>query len=113
MTSTSKVGIAVLAATLTAGGLVPARAQGASPGDSEDLVQMTVSLGDLDLASRSGQAKARQRLAVAVHTACGDADMDNAAATATCQDDALGDARTQLTKLIGQARAPGIQLAAR
>ncbi len=74
---------------------------------------MTVSLGDLDLAARSGQAKARQRLAVAVHTACGDADANNPAATSTCQDEALGDARTQLTKLIGQRRAPRIQLAAR
>ena len=111
MKNTSIVGMAVLAATLTAGGLVPARAQGA-PSGGADLVEASVPVGDLDLASPSGQARARQRLALAVHRACDDDDADDAAA-ASCRSDALTEAREQLRRLTLRAREVRIQLAAR
>ncbi len=105
--------LTILACALMAGHSLPARGQSVANDGRLDTAQETVHLGDLDLASHSGQAAARLRLLEAVHAACDSiyADAGNQAPMDGCRSKALADTQPQLTRLIQQARGNRIELA--
>jgi UrcA family protein len=90
---------ALAAAGLTVATLALATPLHAAPADEE---VVTVTIGDLDLASADGAARFDRRVRAAARSICGTmpADLNMQKQVADCQDEVIADARTEL------ARAP-------
>ena len=73
-------------------------------------VQARVAYSDLDIRSEVGAAKLDARIRRAAHEVCGQSDIANSIAVATCRHQAIGNAKA---KVALASQVPAIQLAAR